>query len=360
MRKTWNYNNVRSIHMELSSRCNAACPGCSRFIMNSPIVKPDLIQTDVTLEQFKSWFPVEFVSKIKKWQFCGSYGDPMACKDIYEILEYLCDNSKASIQINTNGGLGNKELYKKIGNLFADAPMGQRFVTFSVDGLKDTNHLYRRNVIWEKLWENMMAYLSTKAASHWDFLQFKHNVHQIEEARELASKYNMIFNLKNPFMMEKRAMPVYSKDLKLDYIIENAFDNGYEPYVPAPADYISPLPQKIEVEGTITCHSIKQTNMFFGVNTEIYVDAQGNIMPCCFVGSTVMNLMIDYAAQVQQILQTIGDKNNLNHHSLKEILNTGVLNVWSDSWADKSINICWITCGKNIEKATKMENLFVK
>lgn len=353
---TWTYANVAYIHMELSSRCNAACPGCSRFVMNSPVVKPEVPQVDVTFEQFKSWFDVDFIKQIKKWQFCGSYGDPFACKDLYEILEYICKNSMTSIQINTNGGLGNKDLYKKIGKLFATHSSQQhhKFITFSVDGLSDTNHIYRRNVIWDKLWENMMAYIDAGGAAHWDYLQFKHNVHQVDEAKSIADKYGIAFQLKNPFSSPKTSTPVYTKDFKLDYIIEDAFDNGYPPYIPAPIDFVAPMPDAVVEEGVIMCNSLKQNE------TEIYVDSVGNVLPCCFIGNATMTSYIGHAAQVQYILGMIGNRNNLGHHTLQHMLDTGVFDVWRESWPEKSINICWISCGKNTAKVTKVEGLFVK
>lgn len=343
--------------MELSSRCNAACPGCSRFVMNSPVVKPEVPQVDVTIEQFKAWFDLDFIKQIKKWQFCGSYGDPFACKDLYEILAYISENSSASIQVNTNGGLGNKSLYTKIGNLFAKHSNYEfhKFITFSVDGLQDTNHIYRRNVNWDKLWENMMAYTKTGANAHWDYLQFKHNVHQVDEARAIADKHGIVFQLKNPFNTPKASTPAYTKDFKLDYVIEDAFDNGYPPYVPAPIGFIQQMPEDIVEEGYISCNSLKQNN-----ETEIYVDSLGNVLPCCFIGNATMSPHSDYGIQVQYILKLIGDRNNLSKHSLKHMLETGVFDIWRESWPEKSIKICWTSCGKNTNKLTKVEGLFVK
>ena len=107
----WRYNSLSSIHIELSSKCNAACPGCARFVMNSPVVNPGLVQTEITFDNFVKWFPVALVSRIYNWVICGTYGDPLACKDIHEILEYICEHSPGNIQLNTNGGLKTSALY---------------------------------------------------------------------------------------------------------------------------------------------------------------------------------------------------------------------------------------------------------
>ena len=62
------------------------------------------------------------------------------------------------------------------------------YCVFSIDGLEDTNHIYRRNVKWNKIMENAMSFISTGASAHWDMLVFEHNKHQVEEAKELAKE----------------------------------------------------------------------------------------------------------------------------------------------------------------------------
>ena len=362
----WRYNSLSSIHIELSSKCNAACPGCARFVMNSPVVNPGLVQTEITFDNFVKWFPVALVSRIYNWVICGTYGDPLACKDIHEILEYICEHSPGNIQLNTNGGLKTSALYEKIGRLFAtkkqfDGVTPHRVVTFSVDGLADTNHIYRRNVVWNKVWENMMSYVGTGAEAHWDFLQFKHNVHQVEEAQALAKKYGINFLLKNPFGVDKTAMPVYNKELEFEYNIEHAINNGYPSYIPAGPDYVAPLPEVTNDSGCINCMSKRQAPEPYSRKevVEIYVDAQGNVLPCCFVGyGLFVNHMSD-AVQVQKIQKDMNTTNSLHHHSLYEILENKTLDVWSNSWDSKSIAVCWKHCGKNIEKNREIDNLFI-
>jgi len=354
----WQYNNVKKVHIELSSRCNAACPGCQRFISNSPIINPRLIQANVSLEQFKNWFPPEFVVQIDDWLFCGSYGDPLAANDIYEILEYVCENSEAQVRINTNAGLRTPELFTKIGKLFAKGKDYNRAIAFSIDGLEDTNHIYRRNVVWEKVWENLMAYVATGANAYWDFLQFRHNVHQIPEIEKIAEKHGICLFVKNPFGVDKKAMPAYNRNYELDYIIEHATDYGYPAYTPGRSDYVAPMPAKIEAQGVIKCLSVKKT--LLQTTTEIYIDASGKVLPCCFIPSGLLPKYFDWGNQLQEMYKQIGDANNLNFHSLQHILDTGVLEMYSRSWKNKEIAACWIYCGKNTEKDRIIDKLWQK
>ncbi len=357
----WQYSNVTKVHIELSSRCNAACPGCQRFVHNSPNINPRLVQTNVTFEQFQQWFPLDFVSQVTSWLFCGSYGDPLAANDIYEILEYICNNSTAEVRINTNAGLRTPELFTKIGKLFAKGKQYNRAIAFSIDGLKDTNHIYRRNVVWDKVWENLMAYVASGGRAYWDFLQFKHNVHQIPLIEAIAKKYGIYVFVKNPFGVDKKAMPAYNKNYELEYIIEHHSDNGYPAFYPAKPDFVAPMPGKIDAEGHIKCLSIREnSNNLEKIDTEIYVDSLGRVLPCCFIPGGLLPTHFDWGMQLQEIQDKIGNANNLHHNSLKQILDNGILEVYSKSWENKDIAACWIYCGRNTEKHRIIDKLWQK
>lgn len=353
----WKFKKLTAVHIELSTKCNAACPGCARFTMNSPIIDNRLILTDITFDNFRTWFPENLISNIYNWIICGNLGDPMACKDVYKITEYIAKNSPGNIQINTNGGLRSKGLYKQIGDLFVNHNTGNRNITFSIDGLADTNHIYRRNVDWTKVWNNLMSYVSTGARAHWDFLHFKHNSHQVDEARRLAEKYGINFVLKNPFGVDGTAMPVYNKNLKFDYNIEHHTLNQFPSYTPAGPDYVAEFPTKIKAEGVIHCMSKRGSPSDQYEILEIYVDALGRVFPCCFVGNRMFIRHMSDAIQVQQLQESIGDKNNLHQYSLEEIFKNGVLDHYSKSWNNKSIAVCWNQCGKNTSKERHIDNL---
>jgi MoaA/NifB/PqqE/SkfB family radical SAM enzyme len=361
----WTYEGLSAVHLELSSKCNAACPGCPRFIKNSPNVHPSIIETNITFEEFKTWFPEEALERIYNWIICGTHGDPLACTDLYKILEYICEHSPGNIQINTNGGLRNPEYFRKIGKLFVDKKLSnvQRGITFSIDGLKHTNHLYRRNVQWDKVWANLMAYVETGAPTTWDYLIFGHNAYQVDKARELAEQYGITFIQKNPFGVDGTAMPVLDKNYKLEYVIEHATNHNYDAYDPAEPDYVADLPAPVTEKGEISCMSFRQGQPPFDERgiIEIYVSATGHVHPCCFVGNKMQGQVYNAEArEMQELQKKLGDANNLHAHSLEEILDGGALDVYSSSWKNKSISQCWVQCGKNYTKQRAIEILFAK
>lgn len=362
----WQYEKLNGFHVELSTKCQAACPGCPRFLRNSTNVDPLIPQVDISIDQFKKWFPLDLVQRTISWIFCGTHGDPLSCNDLYEILEYICLNSDANIQINTNGGLRNYEYYTRIGRLFVSSLARndiRREITFSIDGLEDTNHIYRRNVVWKNVWRNLFAYTETGAHAQWDFLQFKHNMHQISEARLLAESMGIQFNLKNPFGLENQSMPVLDKDFNVVYAIRHASNNNFPIYTPASDDWFPPRPQLTKREGTIECNSFRtgpppyhETEM-----QELYIDVLGRVQPCCFVGNKMQGPMhTSESREVREIQGLQGVSNNLNYFSLKDIIENNVLKIYSDSWKDKTVYQCYLQCGKNKDKQRYIDKLFVK
>jgi MoaA/NifB/PqqE/SkfB family radical SAM enzyme len=389
----WNYDNTSLVHVELSNLCNAACPLCPRYVHGSLRVNPELDTGSISLEDFKKWFPLDFVKRSKAWIFCGTNGDPIMARDAYEILEYVARNSTAKIQINTNGSIRDEEFWEKMGHLFAEPCLNSRYVVFSVDGLEDTNHIYRRNVKWDRVMENMKAYRKSRAVGIWDFLIFKHNEHQLKEAENLSNEIGLAFSPKRPFGFESNKsgfyqdLMVYDAEGNFLYNIEpgsqqfrlnksmEKFQIGKEKiFVPGKGkptkeetdarwneaieknlpDYKFPEGFKDKSVSCKSCHP---------EGKEIYVDCKGNVMPCCFVGTMYNgNFQHHEALQIKKRMNDYGLSNiNLNNNSLEDILNSNYLNsVFADRWEsaendEEKMGYCFNTCSVD-----HMKNLFIK
>ena len=103
--------------------------------------------------------------------------------DMYEWLRY--NNSKLYLHMTTNGGGRSDDWWRNIAKVFGKHGR----VTFSVDGLEDTNHLYRVNVDWKRVENSMDVFTQAGGKGLWVFLIFEHNEHQIEEARQMSVEY---------------------------------------------------------------------------------------------------------------------------------------------------------------------------
>ena len=388
------YENIDQIHVELTNACNAACPMCARFHMNSPLIRPEMQIEQITLEQFKEWFPPEFLRKLKIILFCGTVGDPGMAKDLYEICEYIAEaHPRSCVRLHTNGGMRKEDWWAKFGALFAKQRKDhwKWQVIFSVDGLEDTNHIYRRNVEWNQLVKNIKAFTSAGGDADQDFLIFRHNEHQVEEARAFSKELGI-----GNFIPKKSLgvdnghglirMPAYTRDGKLDYYIyapTEAKDRNLDKENPPElyTDVIYPFryedykvmrenkddgknfSQRVEhcysfIDGENTEERnnskimCKAQTMTGGV--EIFVDNRGYVIPCCYMGTHLNGTHTDFKyLQLHKALNDYGwDHFSLKKHSLKTIIDQGHLdkafvNTWDlPSVKDGKLAYCADTCGK--------------
>ena len=186
MRANLSVEQLTAIHVEITSKCNARCPGCLRTTDDGDVLSIlSHNPTELSLNQFQTYFPKNIV-KNKEFFFGGTIDDPMMNKNVYDICEYVIHN-QGEVVIETNTGANTKETYEKLGKLSVAYPDKLKMF-FSVDGTQETNHLYRVNVKWEKVLENMKAFVETGAKGKWQYLVFDHNYDDIKNAKEIANE----------------------------------------------------------------------------------------------------------------------------------------------------------------------------
>lgn len=158
--------------IDLTTYCNAGCPQCHRTNPNG-LGKVDwlpLIRWD--LNQFKKAYPIKSLKYISKFEICGTWGDPIMTKDIFEICQYIIRHSKAWIQINTNGGFRDDDFWWELGVLGRDRMQ----VIFDVEGINQEMHShYRRKVDFEKLKLNIQSFTAAGGNAFAHIIVFKHN-----------------------------------------------------------------------------------------------------------------------------------------------------------------------------------------
>ncbi len=376
MNTRWQNNPVKLLHIELSSHCNAACPLCPRFLNGSRQVRKDLRLRSVSLKDFKKWFPPKILGEMSRILYCGTYGDPLMADDALEIFKYVSKiNPNISQLVNTNGGLKDPEWWMKLGTI------SNMRVTFSIDGLEDTNHIYRRNVEWNLLINNVKAYINAGGEALWEFLVFKHNEHQFEESEALSKQLGFItIMFKKPLgfnnlegdglhargaydengLLEHKLFP----SLITDFMTKNMTPKEIEDNVEDSFDIKKLQAKKLRAlkrsnesrisegkkeldEMIITCKSHSEDG------NEIYVSSNGIVYPCVYVGARVDSDFDLYEdVQLRAHIQSLGfDKFDLKSQTLYKIIKNGVLDhVFSNSWERTSVQcgkmaFCAKTCG---------------
>ena len=374
----FNYEELTQLHIELTNACNAACPMCTRFHVNSPLIRPDLEIDQITIDQFKKYFPPEVIKKLEIVLFCGVHGDPGMARDLYEICEYIAEsNPEVAVRMNTNGGMRKPEFWSKMGALFAKQRQDHwRWqITWSIDGLEDTNHLYRRNVVWKNLTENAQAFIDAGGFADWDYLIFKHNEHQIDEANALSKSMGFqnfypkkALGVDNGQQLQR--MSAMSRDGKLDYWIDppdNPINRNLSaPEVPGlydqywefdPAHYKelkeekrthNDYPRRIltaynvlasEDNSQLDKAEINCKAKTMSGGKEVFVDNFGRVMPCCYIGTHLNGTHSDsQSLQLHYETNKFGwEPFSLRLHSLEEIMNGHLLDrIYTDSWTKPS------------------------
>ena len=169
--------------IDLTTYCNAGCPQCHRTNPNGlgkvdwlPLIKWDL-------KQFKNAYPIESLKYIKRFEICGTWGDPIMTKDIFEICQYIIRHSKAWIQLNTNGGFRDDDFWWQLGLLSKDRMQ----VIFDIEGINQEMHShYRRKVDFEKLKMNIQSFTAAGGNAFAHVIVFKHNEDYIEDILEMC------------------------------------------------------------------------------------------------------------------------------------------------------------------------------
>ena len=304
-----NINNLNAIMAEMTDFCNAACPMCNRYDWDLRL-EPGVTNTNhTTLDFVKTRIGTKVISQLNSWSCQGTYGDASMNPEAIEIFQYLREQSpNIKIGVGTNGGARHPDFWATLGEMGVN-------VCFAIDGLEDTNHLYRRNVKWDKLMKNIKAYVSAGGRPSWEFLIFKHNQHQVDAARQLSKDlgfkdFSYAFSERwsdyNP-SGEYRNITSLQVD---DYVIEKPTTQE--------SDYVRDVAGvKMDKKGIkddqddfltreVSCWACRKNKR------EIYLRANGYVSPCCTLGDVEKH-------EPKNIIKDF-KKINLNYTDLAEIL----------------------------------------
>ena len=173
---------TNSLEIELTTKCTLGCPACPRNDPGEKKADWDVGHLDTNI--IKGFADT---SADRNYLFVGCYGDPIYHPDFIDIMRYYTDRNKR-VTVHTNGSFKKQKWWDELSSL--NWSHKQEF-TFSVDGLEDTNHLYRIRADWESIMRGMKTMGSLPKARkprlQWKMLVFPYNEHQVPEARQLAS-----------------------------------------------------------------------------------------------------------------------------------------------------------------------------
>jgi MoaA/NifB/PqqE/SkfB family radical SAM enzyme len=175
---------IKTIHLEITQNCQASCSMCDRN-QNGGLINPHINLDELSLDDCKKIFSIDFIKQLNTMYMCGNLGDPIIAKDTLDVFEYFrSHNPKMWLSMNTNAGARDENWWKNLAKIIGK----NGAVIFSIDGLNDTNHIYRQGVNWENVMRSATSFISAGGRARWDYLIFQHNQHQVEDARALSIK----------------------------------------------------------------------------------------------------------------------------------------------------------------------------
>lgn len=234
--------NRKKVNIEASAACLLKCNKCGR-------------QTDPTFPERKKLFETLQFSEFKKLaayfddlSFCGGYSDPVMSNYIIEYLEYAHSINKRTI-IHTAVSHRPMEWYEET---FKRGP-STRWI-FGIDGLPKDSHKYRVGQDGEKLFEVAKLAASMGIDTHWQYIIFKYNENDIEQAAKMAEDAGIVFTVVKSTRWDKPFDPLKPSDEFLN--------KHYEGRMGQKKNYLQPR-----------C---------FGA-TRWFYSGEGFLLPCCYL-----------------------------------------------------------------------------
>ena len=347
----YNYTDIKSIHLEVTQNCQANCPMCDRN-MNGEGLNPHINLDELSLDDCKSIFTKEFIAQLDTMYMCGNLGDPIVAKDTLEIFKYFREhNPNMWLSMNTNAGAKNETWWRDLATTIGR--MGA--VIFSVDGLRDTNHIYRQGVVWNNVERNMRAFIDAGGRARWDFLIFEHNQHQVDEAEALANEWGC-----EKFMKKKtgRFITQDSKKKESHQAVDkkgNATAELKKPNVKYQNKALTKQDVIINKYGSMDAYydaapvicKVKKENSLF-------ITAEGLALPCCWTAGRMYKWW-HKDPKVEQIWDFMPDISALQaRNGLEAVFATGIFERIQDSWAkpscaDGKLKVCAMKCGAEFD-----------
>lgn len=351
------YEDIRVLHLEVTTRCNAACPMCARNVLGGRD-NPHLPLVDLGCEDLAQALRRDgFIDQLGRVYLCGNYGDPINHRDLLDMVSSLKGGRTLPVGIHTNGSARDLAFWRELARLLPD---DQDYCTFGIDGLNEVNAMYRRGTDFGRIMRNAEAFIRGGGHAHWEFIAFRHNEHQIEAARDRARAMGFErFTVKRTSRFfgtergsSKDVQRVENRDGSFAYLIEKPTNPAFQNTALAhEADLIAK-------HGSMTAYfdatpiSCKTVG-----DRSIYITAEGFVFPCCWTAGQMYSWhQPNRTAPIWRHVDNAGGTEaiSMHHHAIAEIVRGPFFASIKDSWtktacADGKLKVCAKTCGRDFD-----------
>jgi MoaA/NifB/PqqE/SkfB family radical SAM enzyme len=365
---------LRSVHLELTTRCNARCPMCPRT--GRGVTRSGLVMLELSLPDVEAILPPPLLADLRHIDLCGGFGDPLVAIAFDDVIDYFRRaNPEMSLDIYTNGSLRPRSWWPDLARR-----LGSRScVIFGIDGLADTHARYRVGTKFERIIDNARRFIAAGGRAQWDFIVFRHNQHQVDTARALAQELGFTtFAAKVSGRFYKRYYEE-TPDLAEDegYDTFPIYDHGgrRKGHLELPTDpqfrnsTLERMNAEVAARGTllpaldaacISCRAISDRSCF--------VSAEGTVFPCCWTyGASKYGSVFGMSAEedllVARLLEKHGgaDAIDAKKYPLEDIIEGPFFRAVARTWRAPSIaagkaKICARMCGPIFSQTDQFAN----
>ena len=297
-------------------------------------VHKDLNVTHLDVNIIKK-LPIEKMENLKTVSFCGNFGDPLMHPQLDEIVNFF---QHQQISISTNASLRSRQWWSELGK------NKNVSVIFCIDGIGKEHELYRRNTSYKKIIENAESFMQAGGTARWQFIVFRHNEHQLNQAKKLSEEmgfegidfiYSDRFDTNDKWKVYDNNNYLYDLEKSSHQTTMRESLN-----VPEGEKYWKSLNKN---KGEISC--------IWSEKKRLYIHSDGTVYPCCMLGSVQSGKNIE-KLMLRKLVKDF-KKIDLHHNDLGDILTSEVFQkTLPDSLNGDPFShpICIEWCNKNTGK----------
>ena len=339
-----NFNNIK---IEITSHCNAKCPGCTRNVTGGK----NIDNLDLNHMPLDLWKRIMYEDtkdmKLNEILFDGNVGDLCMHPDAVKFVKSTVDaHPECSIHINTNGGARNEKFWTELGSTLSGRA---HRVNFAIDGLEDTHHIHRRSTTYEMVVRNIKAFIAAGGQANWIFTLFDHNLHQYNEAEQRAKDLDFTW-----FQTRHSCIPgedLYTKTDTEEYAIGTENIHEHDEKLIHLKDSIAVPDDPANNETPSKCNAFREK--------QIQIDFRGVLWPCSYIYATEVfsdkplamspfHEHLDVDRHNGPIVPHPGQTISLYTHSLSDILNNSFYtNTLVNAIETQEWKVCNLWCFGN-------------
>jgi len=273
-------------HIEPSGICTLKCPRCPRIE-----VPGRLLNQQLTLQFFQEQIGADVICQIRKITFCGNDGDPIYCKELIEICQWLKTvNPKIHLVIITNGSYKPPEWWHVLGRVLDSGDE----INWSIDGWDQaSNEQYRVNSNWSTIMAGIQAFCDTNTETYriWAAIAFRFNQDRLTDMQNMSRNLGMdLFQITKSTKFGSHYPEVYG---------------AVDPLCPDRSDLVSsslrfereliPITDRVRPGASLKkifwarAQDLYRREQYSGIcligNKGVFLNSQGGFYPCCWTAN---------------------------------------------------------------------------